>query len=197
MGKAGGRLRSRLGMGAVGALAATLAACASGPSPQVYDLAAAQPPRARPLRAQISVSQPVATLDLDSDSVLVRTSPMTLATLPGARWPQSLTSLFRARLIASFQNAGLARYLAGAGATADYQLNLDIRAFEFDAQKSQAHIDVAATIVSTASGRIAAVEIFDVSLPVPATDAPNVVAALDKASAAVMTKIVAFVARSI
>src|SRR5574337_332319 len=113
MGKAGGRLRSRLRMSAVGALAATLAACASGPSPQVYDLAAAQPPPARPLRAQISVSQPVATLDLDSDSVLVRTSPMTLATLPGARWPQSLTSLFRARLIASFHNAGLARYLAG------------------------------------------------------------------------------------
>jgi len=197
MGKAGGRFRSRLKTGAAASLAAGLAACASGPAPQVYDLAAAEPPRARALRAQISVAQPVATLDLDSENILVRTTPMTLATLPGVRWPQPLSSLFRARLAASFQNAGLSRYLAVGGATADYQLDLDIRSFELDAQRSEAHIDVAATIVSTASGRIAAVQIFDVSVPVAATDAPNVIAALDKASAAVMTKIVAFVAKSI
>ncbi|HTR15078.1 MAG TPA: ABC-type transport auxiliary lipoprotein family protein, partial [Roseiarcus sp.] len=91
----------------------------------------------------------------------------------------------------------LSRYLASAGATADYQLNLDIRSFELDAQRSEVHIDVAATIVSTTSGRIAAVEIFDLTAPVAATDASNVVAALDNASAGVMTKIVAFVAKSL
>src|SRR5271166_6544335 len=192
MGKAGGRFGARLRTGAAGGLAAALAACASAPATQVYDLAAAEPPRARPLRAQIRISQPVATLDLDSERIIVRT---TLATLPGASWPQSLSSLFRARLIASFQNAGLARYLADGGATADYQLNLDIRSFELDAQRSEVHIDVAASIVSATSGRIAAVEIFDVRAPVAATDAANVVPALGKATAAVMTKIVAFVAK--
>src|SRR5271166_429828 len=195
MGKAGGRFGARLRTGAAGGLAAALAACASAPATQVYDLAAAEPPRARPLRAQIRISQPVATLDLDSERIIVRTTPLTLATLPGASWPQSLSSLFRARLIASFQNAGLARYLADGGATADYQLNLDIRSFELDAQRSEVHIDVAASIVSATSGRIAAVEIFDVRAPVAATDAANVVPALGKATAAVMTKIVAFVAK--
>jgi len=197
MGKAGGRVRGHPQTATAGALALALTACASGPAPQVYDLSPAQPPRARPLHAQISIAQPVATLDLDSESVLVRTTPMTLATLPQARWPQSLTSLFRARLVASLQNAGLTRYLAAGGATADYQLNLDIRSFELDAQRSEAHIDIAATIVSTASGRIAAVDIFDTTVPVAATDAANVVPALDKAAAIVMTKIVAFVAKSI
>ena len=38
---------------------------------------------------------------------------MTLALLPGGRWPQQLTSLFRARLIETFQNAGLARSIDG------------------------------------------------------------------------------------
>ena len=119
---------------------------------------------------------------------------LTLALLPGGRWPQQLSSLFRARLVETFQNAGLARSLAGGGATADYELDLDIRAFELDAAKSEAHVDVAARIVSLTSGRVADVEIFSAREPVASTDAASVAAALDRASAAVMTRIVAFVA---
>ena len=119
---------------------------------------------------------------------------LTLALLPGGRWPQQLSSLFRARLVETFQNAGLARSLAGGGATADYELDLDIRAFELDAAKSEAHVDVAARIVALTSGRVADVEIFTAREPVASTDAASVAAALDRASATVMTRIVAFVA---
>ena len=157
---------------------------------------AARPPAARPFGAQIRIGDPVATLDLDSDRILVRDG-LTLALLPGGRWPQQLSSLFRARLVETFQNAGLARSLAGGGAAADYELDLDIRAFELDAAKSEAHVDVAARIVALTSGRVADVQIFDAREPVASTDAGAVAAALDRASATVMTRIVAFVARKL
>jgi cholesterol transport system auxiliary component len=189
-----GAFRSAVRAGAVAALALALAACASGAPLTIYDLTAARPPKARPLRAQIRIAEPVATLDLDADRILVRDGLM-LELLPGGRWPQQLSSLFRARLVETFQNAGLTRYLAGDGAVADYELDLDIRAFELDAAMSQVHVDVAARIVALASGRVADVQIFTIREPVASTDPAAVVAALDQASATVMERIVAFVAR--
>ncbi len=193
MGKAGGPIRNRLRAGAAASLALALGACAGAPS-TIYDLAAARPPAARAPSAQFRNGDPDATLDLDSDRILVRDG-IALALLPGGRWPQQLSSLFRARLVETFQNAGLARSVDGGAATADYELDLDIRAFELDARTSEAHIDVAAKIVALSSGRAVDVEIFTARVPVASTDAAAVVAALDRASATVMTRIVAFVAR--
>ncbi|MBV8223238.1 MAG: membrane integrity-associated transporter subunit PqiC [Candidatus Eremiobacteraeota bacterium] len=177
-------------------LAATLVllvgACASGPPLATFDLTAAKPPKARPLPAQIRIGDPVATLDLDSDRILVRNG-QNLELLPGVRWPQQLSSLFRARLVEAFQNAGLTRYLAGDGASAQYELDIDIRAFELDAQTNEAHVDVAARIVALQSGLVAAVDLFSVREPVSSGGPGAVAMALNQASAIAMTKIVAFV----
>jgi len=175
------------------ALALLLGACTGGPPVAVIDLTAAKPPPARPLTAQIRIADPIATLDLDSDRILVRDG-QNLALLQGVRWPQQLSSLFRARLIEAFQNAELTRFLAGDGATAAYELDLDIRSFELDAATNEAHVDVAARIVALQSGLVAAVEIFTVREPVAGGDPGAVAAALNRASSLAMTKIVAWVA---
>jgi cholesterol transport system auxiliary component len=171
-----------------------LAACAGGAPSTVFDLTAAQPPPARPIGAQIRVEQPIATLDVDSDRILVRNGEE-LSLLPGGRWPQQLSSLFRARLIQSFQNAGLARSIDGGAASANYALDVDIRAFELDAATSEAHVEVAAKIVSLTSGRIVDVAILSARTPAPSTSAASVVASLGDASDKVMIQIVQFVAR--
>jgi cholesterol transport system auxiliary component len=196
MGRLGGGFRGRLKSAAAGAAALALAACASGPPPTLYDLTAAKPPSARALRAQIRIGQPTATADLDSDHILVRES-QTLATLAGAVWPEPLPALFRARLAQSFVNAGLGRAIDGPAATADYEIDLDIRAFELDAETKEAHVDVAAWIVALGSGRIAADQIFTLRAPVASTDAAAVAAALDEAASSVMTQIVKFVAKAL
>ncbi len=190
---AGGAGLRVFGWFAAGFAALALAGCASAPS-TVYDLAAARPPAARPLGVQFRIGEPVATSDLDSDRILVRDG-VTLALLPSGRWPQQLTSLFRARLIETFQNAGLARSIDGGAATAEYELALDIRSFELDATTSEAHVEVAAKIVALTSGRIVDVAIFSARQPVASSNAAPVVAALDQASADVMSQIVRFVAR--
>ena len=194
---AGGVFRGRSKIVAIAALAFALGGCGGGPPSTIVDLAAARPPAARPLRAQIRVAQPVATADLDGDRVLVRDTPLTLATLPGVRWPDTLPSLLRSRLVQSYQNAGLARWLAGGGATADYELDLDIRAFELEAQTASVHIDIAARIVALGSGRVAAVDIFTLRAPVASTDPSTVIPALDQAASTIMTRIVAFTAKAL
>ena len=172
-----------------------LAACASTPS-TIYDLAAARPSSAHGLRAQIRIGQPTATADLDSDHILVRDS-QTLATLAGASWPEPLPALFRTRLAQSFVNAGLGHAVDGPAANADYEVDLDIRAFEFDAETKEAHVDIAAWIVSLGSGRIAADQIFTLRAPVASTAPADVAAALDQAASTVMTGIVKFVAKAL
>jgi cholesterol transport system auxiliary component len=193
MGRRGGGFRGRSKLAVASALALALSACASGPAPTLYDLSAARPPPARAVRAQFRVGQPTATADLDSDHILVRES-QTLATLAGARWPQPLPGLFRARLAQSFQNAGLARWIDGPAANANYEVDLDIRAFELDAETKEVQVDIAAWIVSLGTGRIAADQIFTLRTPVASTDPANVAAAMDQAASTVMTEIVAFVA---
>jgi cholesterol transport system auxiliary component len=189
-----GALRCEWTRGTALALALTLAACASSPL-TIYDLTPASPgPIHDPPGGQIRIGQPVATLDLDSERILVREST-TLAMLPGARWSEGLASLFRNRLVQTFQNAGLSRLLAGGGAAADYQLDLDIRAFEFDAVTSEAHVDVAARIVTLNSGRVADVQIFSAREPVATRDSAAITAGLDQASEQILTQIVKFVAK--
>jgi cholesterol transport system auxiliary component len=196
MGRKGGGFRGRSKFAAAIALALALSACASGPSGTLYDLTAARPPPARAVRAQFRVGQPTATADLDSDRILVRDS-QTLATLAGARWPETLPALFRARLAQSFQNAGLARWIDGPAANANYEIDLDIRAFELDAETKEVHVDIAAWIVSLGSGRIVADRIFTLRTPVASTDASDVAAAMDQAASTVMSEIVAFVAKAL
>ena len=195
MGRLGGGFWGQSKIAAAGAAALALAACASTPS-TIYDLAAARPSSAHGLRAQIRIGQPTATADLDSDHILVRDS-QTLATLAGATWPEPLPALFRTRLAQSFVNAGLGHAVDGPAANADYEVDLDIRAFEFDAETKEAHVDIAAWIVALGSGRIADDQIFTLRAPVASTGAAYVAAALDQAASTVMIGIVKFVAKAL
>ena len=196
MARRGGGFQGRSKLAIAGALALALTGCAGGPPPNMYDLSAASPPRARAVRAQFRIGQASATADLDSERILVREG-QSLATLSGARWPQSLPALFRARLAQSFQNAGLARFIDGPAANANYEVDLDIRAFELDAEAKEVHVDIAAWIVSLGTGRIVADQIFTLRTPVASTGASDVAAAMDQAASTVMTEIVAFVARAL
>jgi cholesterol transport system auxiliary component len=196
MGQRGGGSRGRVRLAAASVLALALSACSGGSPATEYDLTAATPPPTHSVRAQFRIGQATATADLDSDHILVRES-QTLATLAGATWSEPLPALFRARLAQSFQNAGLARWIDGPAANANYEVDLDIRAFELDAETKEIHVDIAAWIISLGSGRIMADQIFNVRIPVESTDAAHVAAAMDQGASSVMTDIVAFVAKKL
>lgn len=186
----------RGGLAVAGVLVA--AACASAP-PETFDLSAASPPPAHKLRAQLAIREPIASLDLDSQRILVRTGPDTIAYLAGAQWSDRLPALVQTRLVQTFQNARLLQSVAraGSGPAADYSLELDIRAFELDVGAGQANVDIAAKIVATASGRVVAAQIFTTHAPAAGSDGPQVTKALNAALSAVMAQIVAFTSAQI
>jgi len=185
------RRRRNTGLFAL-ALAAPLAAC-GGATLDAYNLSAARPAPARALRAPVRVAEPFAGRDLDSDRILVRTGPQQMATLAHAKWPDRLPRIVQARMIQSFQNAGLAPQVGESSAAARYVLDLDIRKFELDVLRSRVEIDVAATLISPSAGDVAT-EDFTAAAAVSSTDPATVVAAMNGALSSVMKRIVAFVA---
>ncbi|MGH6795451.1 MAG: ABC-type transport auxiliary lipoprotein family protein [Methylocella sp.] len=173
-----------------------LAACSSVP-PATYDLTAATGGyAARVGRCQLAVLLPDATLPADSDRVVVRTNPLSVAYLAGAQWADKLPSLIQSRLIESFRNAHLLRAVGRPGMLADFSLQTTLRRFELDAARSEAAVEIYAQLVGP-SGRIIGGRIFAANVPVPSADPSVVAAALDAALVEVMRAIVIWTAPKI
>jgi cholesterol transport system auxiliary component len=189
----------RRGMAALALLIALVGTGCSGSPPQTYDLSAATVASFHPLRAQVAVREPLATLDLDTQRVLVRTGPGTLAYLSGAQWSDRLPTLVQTRLIETFQNANLFQSVSRATSNlaAQYDLQLDIRDFELDAQSRKGVVDIAVKVVTANGGRVVAAQMFRSEVPADGTSGPAATAALDKALNDVMAKIVAFTASKV
>jgi len=187
-------LRARsLKIGLILSAGLLIAAC-GGSAPETFDLSAATVPEAHRLRAQVAIREPVTSLDLDSQRILVRTSPETVAYLTGAQWSDRLPTLIQTRLVQTFQNAHLLDSVgrAGAGFSSNFSLELDVRAFELDAKRVQGVVDIAAKIVDDRGGRIVASRIFRMEVPSAGTSGVQASVALNTALSAVMTQIVAF-----
>jgi cholesterol transport system auxiliary component len=173
-----------------------LASCSSAPR-TTYDLSPASGDfAARAGRGQLAVSRPDAILPADSDRIVVRTDPQSVAYLTGAQWADKLPSLVQSRLIDSFQNAHLLRAVGRPGMLADVSLQTSIRRFELDAARGEAAVEISAQIVNQ-SGRIIAGRLFSGNVPVASTDPAVVAAALDAALAQVMRDIVIWTAPKI
>jgi len=169
-----------------------LAACAGSPVDS-FDLTAANPPAARPLRGPLRIAEPIAAIELDSDRILVRTGTQEVATLAGAKWSDRLPLLIQSRLIQTFQNARLMGEVGRrVSAPGGYELDLDIRAFELDAAQSRVKVDLAVKLVAREGGHVVAAQVFTAEAPVASPSAPTVTAALDGALDQVMTQIVKF-----
>jgi cholesterol transport system auxiliary component len=81
---------------------------------------------------QILVAEPQALKALDSESIVVRTSPSAIQYLGGAQWGDRLPKIVQARLIQAFENSGRFGGVGrpGEGLAIDHQIITDIRAFE-------------------------------------------------------------------
>ena len=115
-------------------------------------------PRAHKLRTQVAIREPLASLELDSQRILVRTGPKRSPISPARNGPDRLPTLIQTRLVQTFQNASFCGSVgrAGGGFSPNYSLELDIRAFELDAKRVRRKVDIAAKIVDDRGGRIVA-----------------------------------------
>ena len=152
------------------------------------------------IRGQLVIAEPTAVSVLDSERIVVRPTPGQVATLGGAQWSDRLPRLLQARLVETFENANQLRSVGrpADGITSDYQLLIDVRAFQLSVAPAPAGVvEIAAKIVSGGSGRIVAARVFRASAPAAGTDGPEAVAAIEAAFQDVAVQLVRWAARVI
>ena len=189
-----GRSRAITRLSALG-LAACLAACSSPPPPS-YDLAASIAPSARAgaLDGALEIADPTAGDNLDSDRIVIRTGPDTLAYLGNAQWSDRLPALLRARSNAAVMRA---RSIVAPGMVSDHQLAVDIRRFEVDVSTHEARIELSARIVSGRNGRVKATRLFSARAAAPVTANGAAARALETALAETLGAIVRWTAQTL
>jgi cholesterol transport system auxiliary component len=145
------------------------------------------------------VQEPLTTSPLDSDRVIVRPTPETVATLKGAQWSDRLPRLVQTRLVQSFENSRLLRSVARPEAKiqADVALTSEIRRFDIDVAAGEAVIEISAKLVAEKSGRIVAARIFQARAAGSANDGAAAASALDQTLAQVLRQIVTWGAQAI
>jgi phospholipid/cholesterol/gamma-HCH transport system substrate-binding protein len=165
----------------------------------MYDLAA---PRSFPrldqtVDAQLVVNDPAAVLLFDTQKVLVRPNVPDNPTFENARWSDSLPKLIQAKVVQAFENA---KYFSAVsrptdGANADYQLLIEIRAFDIEtAPRTEAVVDLSAKVLGS-NGRVVGTNIFRAASPTTVSDASSAAAVLNQAFGQVTTELVAWTAK--
>ncbi|MGE3248215.1 MAG: ABC-type transport auxiliary lipoprotein family protein [Beijerinckiaceae bacterium] len=145
-------------------------------------------------RGQLVVMEPVATAPYDSDRIVVRTAPGSVAYLKGAQWSEQLPRLLQSRIVQTFENSRLLRAVGRPGdrLVATVSLNMEIRRFDIDVQSGQAVVEISAKMISDAAGRIRGARIFRASAPGSASNGRAASAALDQAMEQVLREMIAW-----
>jgi len=165
------------------------------PTPSiVYDLAA---PRSFPadLKAPagvLAVLEPTAIIMFDTQRILVRPSGAEGPTFANAKWSDNLPKLIQAKIIQSFENAGLLGSVTRPmdAVSADHQLQIDIRSFQITIlPEPVADVELAARLLAN-DGKVIDARIFHATVPAGAADAAAAAAALNEAFGKVAVELV-------
>ncbi len=153
--------------------------------PVVYDLMAPRtfPPGVKAPAGLLAVMEPTATIMFDTQKFLVRPSEAEGPSFANSKWSDNLPKVMQAKVIQSFENAGLLRSVvrSNEALTADYQLQIDIRTFQLTlAADPMADVEFTARLLGN-NGKIIDARLFRASVPAKAADAPAAAAALNEA----------------
>jgi phospholipid/cholesterol/gamma-HCH transport system substrate-binding protein len=167
----------------------------------MYDLAAPRnfPHLDQTIDAQLVVNDPAAVLLFDTQKVLVRPDAPHDPTFETARWSDSLPKLIQAKVVQSFENA---KYFSAVsrptdGANADYQLLIEIRAFDIETTgQTEAVVELSAKVLGN-NGRVIGSNVFRTAIPTKVSDASAAAAVLNQAFGQVATDLVAWTAKTI
>lgn len=190
-------IRFQIAAMAAAALLTGCAALTGGPPKPLdtYELTAPVPSAAgrRLTRRQVLVAEPSALKALDSENIVISTSSTSLQYLEGAQWSDRLPKIVQARLIESYQ---LSRRLGGVGRpgeglAVDYQVQIDIRAFEIRVEAGEnAYVELSVKVLNDRNGVVRADRVFTASVPVSGSGNDAYVDALNRAFAEAVTSLV-------
>lgn len=189
-------VRSGRCLAAAALVALALGACSSAPVP-AFDLAAPGDSVRGMIRipGQIVVVEPTALQPLEAERIIVKDAGGAVSVLGGGQWTDRLPRVIQTRLIETFENASISKAVSrpGDGVTADYQLNTQVRAFQLDASRGEAVVELSAKLLQASSGKIVRARVFSARVPVTSSNAGEVAHALDQAMSVVFVDIARWV----
>jgi cholesterol transport system auxiliary component len=150
-------------------------------------------------KVQILIAEPQALKALDSESIVVRTSPSAIEYLGGAQWGDRLPKIVQSRLVQAFENSGRFGGVGrpGEGLAIDHQIITDIRAFEVRTNGADvATVELFVKLLNDRNGVVIASEVFKNSVTA-GSGSDAFVRALDAAFDKTASEIVAWAASEI
>ena len=187
-------MRALLRVVGVVTLEILLAGCASAPRPYVFHAVPA--PKTYAWRASLRVRTPTAVRALDGERILVRTGA-DLALLPDVSLGDRLPEVIAADVVETLRGAHIRASGERESANVDFDLQLEIRVFEFDAPNKTVAVTIAAKLVALANGRTIASKVFSARDALASSDPKAIVVALDEALHKTLTPLTTFVAAAI
>jgi cholesterol transport system auxiliary component len=191
----------------VAVLALLLPGCAAlpglGGTPELdtYELTAPTPEGVRRRGVQILIAEPSALKALDGENIVIKTAPGSIQYLKGAQWADRLPKVVQARLAESFQLSGRFGGVGkpGEGLAIDYQVIVDIRAFEVQvvAGLEQAYVELYVKILNDRNGDVRTSRTFEAASAVSGSGNEAYIQALDRAFGEAAIGIVKWTSRSI
>jgi phospholipid/cholesterol/gamma-HCH transport system substrate-binding protein len=162
-----------------------------------YDLTAPRsfPPREKAVRTQLVVPEPGAPISLDTQKIVPRPTGAEIAGFANAQWSDTVPKLVQAKVIEALDNSGYLGAVSRSidGVSADYQLLLDIRAFQIGGREAAAEVELAAKVLGS-GGRIVAGKVFAAKAAAASAEPQAAVAALDQAFGRVAVELAVWVA---
>ncbi len=157
---------------------------AKPPAP-VYDLAVPKlpGPSGAPPPGQMVILDPSAVVALQTQRLLTRSPEGQLAPSGEMQWSDTLPKLIQAKLLQSFEDAGLAATLSAPSSFGkdDHQLQIDLRGFDVATGPDRAaEVSFSAKILS-GDGRVLGTKVFQTKVPSPSADDSASVKALNAA----------------
>jgi cholesterol transport system auxiliary component len=186
--------------GLLAALALSLGACASlggTTPPDTYEISAPSKVSrsTAATRAQLLVPEPTAIKTLDSAQIVIKPTPYTVEYLANSQWSDRLPRMVQLRFVQAFENSGrvAAVGVPGQGLAIDYQVVMEIRRFEIDADgANRAVVEIAVKALNDKTGSVRATRVFTQTAPVSGAGNAAYVAALDAAFDRTSAEIVAW-----
>lgn len=174
---------------ALALLCLSLAGCAAlpggGPAPlDTFELSATSVASKAHSRRQILIAEPAALKSLDGQNIVIKPSARSIQYLKGAQWADRLPLIVQARLAETFQRSGSFAGVGkpGEGLAIDYQIIVEIRAFEIKVGGSEhADVDLFVRVLNDRNGEVRASKSFVTTMPVSGGGNQAYVEALDKA----------------
>lgn len=185
-------------------LACLLGGCAllRGPAPlDTYELSTpAVTARQARGKTQILVAEPVALKALDSQNIVISSSPGSIEYLGGAQWADRLPRIVQTRLVETFQRSGGFSGVGrpGEGLAIDYQVIVEIREFGIAVNGSRsAVVRLFVKLLNDRNGTVRATREFREAAAVSGTTNDNYVEALDAAFGGAAADVVTWARSSI